>query len=89
MLCTKSGYSRSVIFSLLAKSRARSKGILSVVRRAAKKNIWELFLPHALQMHRSNFHNMANLLALQDTISTTPRHSRNIEELRPINHVVI
>lgn len=28
MLCTNKGYKRSVIFSLLAKSRARSNGIL-------------------------------------------------------------
>lgn len=40
-------------------------------------------------MHRPDLHHVANLLTLQDTISTAPGHSRDVQKLGPIDHVVI
>lgn len=62
MSWTKSGYNCSVIFSLFAKSSARSKGILA-------KSVWLSHywivrgLPDALQMHGTDLHDMPCFLA--------------------------
>lgn len=40
-------------------------------------------------MHGSNFDNRSVLFALEDAVSTSPRHARNIEQLGPIYHVVV
>lgn len=45
--------------------------------------------PDTFQVHRSNFNDMARLLALQDAIATSTRHSSNIEKLRAVNHVIV
>ena len=88
MLCTKSGYNCSVIFSRFAKSNARSKGILRKgqpwQREASKTDI-----PDALEMHRSNLDNVPNLFAFEYTIAPAPRHPSDIEEFGTINHVIV
>ena len=90
MLCTKRGYKRSVIFSLFANSNARSKGILQIVSSIIRVQVDESrIVPHALQMHRADLHYMSDLLALEDTIPTATRHPRNVEQLGPIDHMVI
>jgi hypothetical protein len=45
--------------------------------------------PDALQVHRANLYNMANLLALQDTISTTSGHTSDVKKLGAVDHVII
>jgi hypothetical protein len=40
-------------------------------------------------MHRANFHDMSNFLALQNAISTTTSHASNIQQFRAVDHVVI
>ena len=40
-------------------------------------------------MHRTNLHNMPSFLALENTVTTTPRHASNIQQLRAVNHVVV
>lgn len=45
--------------------------------------------PNALEMHRANLHNVPHFLALENTVSPTSGHSRHIQQLRTINHVVI
>jgi len=53
------------------------------VQRAIKRD------PDTFQVHRSNFYHMARLLALEDAIATSTRHSSNIKKLRAVNHVVV
>lgn len=91
MLCTNSGYKSSVIFSLLAKSKALSKGILRKVRyelRIINATLWPS-LPNTLQVHRADLHNMSDLLALENTISAPTCHAGHIEQLGTIDHVII
>lgn len=45
--------------------------------------------PDALQMHRPYLYHMAHLFALQNSISSTTRHSSHIEKLGAIDHVVV
>jgi len=40
-------------------------------------------------MHGSNFDNMSRLLAFQDAIAATPCHTRDVQELGAIDHVVV
>ncbi|KAI7288208.1 hypothetical protein KC345_g112 [Hortaea werneckii] len=45
--------------------------------------------PDTFQVHRPNLYNVARLLALQNTIATSTRHSSNIEKLRAVDHMVV
>jgi len=47
------------------------------------------YIPHALQMHRANLNHMANFLALQDAIPSASSHASDIEELGPVDHVIV
>lgn len=78
-----------MIFSLFAKSSARSNGILQGVSVSSVLFRQSHHLPNTLEVHRTNLDHMARLLTLQDTIATTTRHASNIEKLRAIDHVVI
>ena len=40
-------------------------------------------------MHWTDLHDMARLLALQDTVATSARHTSDIQELRSVDHVVV
>lgn len=77
-----------MIFSLLAKSRARSKGILQLVNTINRSSQWSN-LPNSLKMHGSDLDHMSNLLALQDTVAATSGHTGHVEELGAIDHVVV
>lgn len=46
-------------------------------------------LPNTLEMHRSNFDNMPCLLALENTVATSTRHTSDVQELRTVNHMVV
>lgn len=46
-------------------------------------------LPDALQVHRADFHDMTDLLTLQDSIPSTAGHARNVEQLCTVDHVVV
>ena len=96
MLWTKRGYSSSVIFSLLAKSRARSKGILCCFSESAPIELATLaeiftlgYLPDTLQVHGADLDYVADLLAFEDTITATARHTSDVKELSAVNHMVI
>jgi hypothetical protein len=45
--------------------------------------------PDTLQVHRTNLDNVACLLALENTITSTSRHAGNIEELGAVDHVIV
>lgn len=89
MLCTKRGYRSSVIFSLFAKSSARSKGILFMLVQVRCVCTHFECLPDTLEMHRSDLDHMSSLLTLKNTVATTTRHSSDIEKLGTINEVVV
>lgn len=79
-----------MIFSLFAKSSARSKGILqSCVSRQVGHRSSKRHLPDTLQVHWANLHHVSRLLALQDTITTTTCHTGNVQKLRTIDHVIV
>ena len=40
-------------------------------------------------MHWPNLNNVANFFTLQDTIPSSSSHASDVEELGPIDHVVI
>jgi hypothetical protein len=40
-------------------------------------------------MHWTNLNNVARLFALQYAVSTTTRHSRDIQKLRSVDHVIV
>lgn len=88
MLWTNNGYNCSVIFSLLAKSRALSKGILCFISNGdvimSSKSV-----PDSFEVHRPNLDHMPSFLALQDTITPSSRHASNIEKLGAIDHVIV
>jgi hypothetical protein len=88
MSWTNKGYSCSVIFSLLANSRARSKGILRRVSVMDAK-VEKLDSPHTLEVHWADLNDVARLLTLQDTVPSTPRHSCYIQKLGSVDHVII
>lgn len=46
-------------------------------------------LPDTLEVHWTNLHHMAQLLALQNAVTTATSHSCHVEELGTINHMVI
>jgi hypothetical protein len=76
-----------VIFSLLAKSRALSNGILSQL-------VWLVLplqdnLPNSFQMHRSNLHDVASLLTLQYAVPATTGHAGHVKQLRAVDHVIV
>ena len=91
MLCTKRGYSISVIFSLLANSRARSNGILGINSKLPYRYgyLQKRCVPDPLQMHWANLDNVLLLLALENTITAASGHTSNIEKFSAINHMVI
>lgn len=89
MLCTKRGYSLSNIFSLFAKSSARSKGILKTISSCGEREVAKSYIPYALEMHGADFHNVAAFLAFEYSIATSTRHASHIQELRSVDHVVI
>lgn len=81
-----------MIFSLLANSRARSNGILGVKESTtdtARHVVKAKYIPDTFQMHWANFHNMAKLFALENSITSTAGHASYIEQLCTIDHVVI
>jgi hypothetical protein len=45
--------------------------------------------PDTLEMHRANLDHVTNLLTLQDAVSTTSRHPRDVEQLCSVDHVVV
>lgn len=36
-------------------------------------------LPHALEVHRPDLHDMANLLALEDAVTAAPSHPGDVQ----------
>ena len=48
-----------------------------------------MYLPNTFEMHGPNLHDMASLLALQDAIATSTRHTSDVEKFRAIDHVVV
>ena len=40
-------------------------------------------------MHRANLNDMARLFALQYAVSTTSGHSRNVQKLGTVDHVIV
>lgn len=46
-------------------------------------------IPDTLQVHRANLDDVANLLALQNPITSTTGHTGNVEQLGAVNHVVV
>lgn len=48
-----------------------------------------LCVPDTLQVHRANFHDVANLLTLEDSIPSATGHARNVEQLGTVDHVVV
>lgn len=90
MLCTNRGYKSSVIFSLLANSKALSNGILkNHVSRSPHATKSEPHSPDTLQMHRANLDHMSDLLAFQDTIASPTCHSCHVQQLGTVDHVVV
>lgn len=45
--------------------------------------------PNALQMHRTYLHHMPHLLTLENPISPTSGHARDIEKFRAIDHMIV
>ena len=62
MSLTNSGYICSVIFSLFASSRARSKGILLKLDSPRPRISYADHIPDAFQTHWSDLNNMTDLL---------------------------
>ena len=46
-------------------------------------------LPNTLQVHRTDFDDMTDLFAFQDTITTTTSHAGDIEQFGAVDHVVV
>ena len=88
MSWTNKGYSCSVIFSLLANSRARSNGILHQIS-MMNDNAERLDSPDAFEVHRTDLNDMTRLFTLQDTVSSASCHSCNVQKLGSVDHVVI
>ena len=89
MLCTNRGYSDSVIFSLLAKSRARSKGILTRGQCLEQIKGVRSSIPDTLEMHWTDFDHMSSFLTFEYPISSTSSHSSDVKELRAVYHMII
>lgn len=80
-----------MIFSLLAKSRARSKGILDVISKSRRGHgsLGQQYVPNAFQMHGPDLDHVPSLLRLQNAITSASSHPSNVEELCSIDEVVI
>ena len=78
----------SVIFSLFAKSRARSKGILRH-QRSTDGQSEDGNLPNALEMHGPDLDDLAGFFALEDPVSPTSGHASHVEQLCAVDHVVV
>lgn len=89
MLCTNKGYNDSVIFSLLAKSRARSKGILSPSQRQKHIKWLRSFIPDTFEMHWTDLNHVSSFLTFEYSVSSPSSHSGHVEELCAIYHVVV
>ena len=46
-------------------------------------------IPDAFEVHWSNLHYMAELLAFENTVATPTCHASDIQQLRTVDHVVI
>lgn len=46
-------------------------------------------VPYAFEMHWANLHDVSQLLALQDPITTSSGHSCDIEKLGTVDHVIV
>ena len=49
----------------------------------------ELYLPDTFQMHRSYLDDMPDFFTLQDPITPSTGHARNIEQFRAVYHMII
>jgi hypothetical protein len=78
MLWTNKGYNNSVIFSLFAKSSARSKGILSKGQLRNMLHIPPPYSPNSFQMHGPNFDDVSHFFTLEDAVPSASGHSCNI-----------
>ena len=77
-----------MIFSLLANSRARSKGILQYVSMMEGK-VEKLDSPHTLEVHWADLNDVARLLTLQNTVPSTSCHSCYVQKLGSVDHMII
>ena len=87
ILCTNRGYSKSVIFSLFAKSNARSKGILQHVSPILV--IQMLILTRPLSNALANFDNVPRLFGLENTIATATGHAGYVQQLCAVDEVIV
>lgn len=78
-----------MIFSLFAKSRARSNGILDHGQPLLQLRFISPCLPNAFQMHGPNLDDMSHFFTLQDTVSSPSSHPSNVQKLCAIDHVII
>ena len=46
-------------------------------------------LPNTFEVHRSNFYDVSSLFTLENTITAPSRHACDIQEFRPVDHMVI
>jgi hypothetical protein len=74
---------------LVGKLQSALKGDPAFVSIILDHNIHNKDIPHSLQVHRANLHNMADLLALEDTVPTTSSHTSHVEQLGAVDHVVV
>lgn len=88
ILWTNNGYKISVIFSLLANSRARSNGILFHVR-GCLIDADVQSLPNTFEMHRPNLNNVPDFLRFEYAISSPSGHTSYIQKLGSVDEVVI
>ena len=77
-----------MIFSLLAKSRARSNGILRLLIQIDLRGL-EMRVPYAFEMHGANLDDMPHFLTLENSVPSASGHAGNIEEFGTVYHVVI
>lgn len=45
--------------------------------------------PNSLQMHRTNLDHVSVLLALENTVATTARHTSHVKQFGSVDHVVV
>lgn len=79
-----------MIFSLFAKSRALSNGILLQCQRSGLQiRVGVTNIPDALEVHWTNFHNMPHLFAFQYSVSSASGHTCNVEQFGTVDHVIV
>jgi hypothetical protein len=78
-----------VIFSLFAKSNARSNGILSIGQLYDVLPHYLQRSPDAFQMHRPNFDHMSHFFTLENAVSSPSSHAGHIQQFRAIDHVIV